>query len=164
MAEEVNVVEQVVEKKVSKTDIFKQHLQKIIFQELGVKVSKEKAWNAFKAIQYGTVEHVLHLEDKRLSLAGIGAFEILESKSRGQKAGLDKEGNPIEGAEVWPCVPRYKIYPSSVVSAMVEKAYGLGHHDDLEDKHYGIYREDTVEETPVEETPVEGVFEDLEEL
>lgn len=124
-----------------KTELFKQHIQKIIYQQLGVKVSKDKAWNLFKATELGTIQFVLKQDDKKLALSGIANFEVLETKPRGSKAGLDKDGNPVDGAKVWPCVPRFRMYPSSVVDKLVEKAYGLGDHDDVELKDYGIYVE-----------------------
>lgn len=172
----------------TKTDDYKVHLQKIVYQELGIKVSKDKAWSLFKAIIHGTVEHIIHIQDKKLSLSGVGTFQVLETKPRGSKAGLDENGKAVEGAEVWPCVPRFRFYPSSVIDNLVEKSYGLGNHEDLEEKHYGIYRPEEAEQgaedkkaakkeilveetpvaTPVEETPVpEKVvdeFDDLEDL
>lgn len=127
----------------SKTDVFKEHVQKIIFQSLGVKVSKDKAWALFKNMTHGTTEFVLNLEDKSLPLSGVGTFAILETKPRGSKAGLDKDGNKIDGAKVWPCVPRYRFYPSSVTEKMIEQVYGLEDHG-VEVKHYGIYAADEV--------------------
>lgn len=141
-----------VEKKVSKTEQFKVHLQKIIFQELGVKVSKDKAWNLFKAVILGTVEFTLKDADNKLPLAGVGTFEVLKTKPRGSKAGLDEEGNPKEGAKVWPFVPRMRCYFSSVVDKMLEQFYGLEDHG-VEMKSYGIFREDS----PVEDKETENV-------
>ena len=139
----------------SKTDVFKEHIQKIVFNSLGVKVSKDKAWDLFKSTMHGTVEFVLNIQEgtdaegnktgKKLPLSGVGTFEILETKPRGSKAGLDPEGNPIEGAEVWPCVPRFRFYPSSTIDNLCEFKYGLGNHE-IEEKHYGIF-------APVEEAP-----------
>lgn len=173
---EIKEVKEVKEAKgVSKTDAYKVHLQKIIYQELGVKVSRDKAWNLFKSVIHGTVEHVLNIEDRKLPLAGVGTFEILETKPRGSKAGLDKDGNPIEGAEAWACVPRFRFYTSSVIDKLVEHSYGLGDHD-IEEKHYGVYKEETsaveVEEAvetaeaveATEEAPVETVKEDVKEV
>lgn len=163
MAEEEKVVEatkEVDKKEPSKTDVYKKHLQMIIYQELGVKVSKDKAWGLFKAIQHGTVEFVLNLEDHRLPLAGVGSFEVIETKPRKTKAGLDKDGNPIEGAEVWPCVPRYRYYPSTVVDGLVEKTYGLGDHDDIKVEHYGLYATDS-EDVKSEETSTDVESEEV---
>lgn len=140
----VDVTSEVKER--SKTDRFKEHIQKIIFQELGVKVSKDKAWGLFKAMIHGTTEFVLNDEDKKLPLAGVGTFQVLETKPRGSKAGLDEEGNPVEGAKVWPCVPRFRFYPSSVIDNLLEQEYGLEDHG-VEVKHYGIFKTD---EDPVE--------------
>lgn len=170
------------EKELRKTDVYKQHIQKIIYQELGIKVSRDKAWSLFKAIIHGTVQHVLKLEDKKLPLAGVGTWEVLETKPRGSKAGLDKEGNVIEGAEAWPCVPRFRFYPSSVIDNLVEHSYGLGGHE-VTEKNYGIYKSDeevaaeasakeakkaiapaTKEETEEAETPVAPAVDDLADL
>ena len=158
----------------SKTEVFKEHLQTIIYQQTGKKVSKSKAWEIFKAITHGTVEFVLNIpqenegDEKKLPLAGVGTFQILETSPRGSKAGLDKEGNPIEGAVPWPCVPRFRFYPSSTIDTLCEYKYGLGGHE-VNEKHYGLFVEDVatdedttlsvleVNEAPVEvnEAPVE---------
>jgi hypothetical protein len=45
--------------------------------------------------------------------------------------------------KVWPCVPRYRFYPSSVTEKMIEQVYGLEDHG-VEVKHYGIYAADEV--------------------
>lgn len=139
-------------KETNKTDMFKVHIQKIVFQTLGVKISKEKAWELFKAIQHGTVEFVINIEggSKKLPLAGVGTFEILETKPRGSKAGLDPQGNPIPGAEVWPCVPRFRFYPSVTIDNLVEHSYGLGNHNFKEEdiKHYGLFASEEVAEEP----------------
>lgn len=134
----------------SKTEVFKEHLQLIIFQQTGKKVSKSKAWEMFKAIVHGTVEFTLNLpkesdeDERKLPLAGVGTFQILETSPRGSKAGLDKEGNPIEGATPWPCVPRFRFYPSSTIDTLCEFKYGLGGHE-VNEKHYGLFTEDAVE-------------------
>lgn len=137
-------------KKVSKTDQYKAHLQAIIKQTTGQKVSKEVAWNLFKNIMAGTVQFTLNQEDHKLPLAGVGNFEVIKTQPRGSKAGLDKEGNPIPGAEVWEFVPRYRFYPSVAVERVVEDFFGLGGHE-LDKVNYGIYAEDTVEEPAQEE-------------
>lgn len=134
-----------------KTDLYKEHVQRIIEQELGEKVSKDKAWTLFKAIIHGTVEFTLNQEDLKLPLAGVGNFEILKTKPRGSKAGLDKEGNPIEGATPWEFVPRFRFYPSVAVDRVVENSFDFGDHD-IEPKHYGIYVED-LDEVPEESEP-----------
>lgn len=146
----------------SKTYRFKEHLQAIVRQELGVKVSMDKAWQLFKAINAGTEEFVLNLpseegKGKRLPLSGIGTFSVIESKPRGSKAGLDKDGNQV--GESWPFVPRYRFYPSTAVNKRVEKFYGFGDHDDVELKHYGVFREDD-DDTDVESPVVEEVEEE----
>lgn len=163
MAENVNVTETVEVKERSRTDLFKEHIQKVIYQTLGVKVSKDKAWALFKNTIHGTTEFVLNIEgdEKKLPLAGVGTFCILETKPRGSKAGLDKDGNPIEGAKVWDCVPRFRFYPSSVTEKMVEQVYGCADHG-IEISHYGIFKTDDAAE--VTEAEVEEVVETEEEL
>lgn len=164
MAEEKKIV--IDGKDRSKTDVYKEHLQKIIFQQLGVKVSKDKAWSLFKAVMHGTTEFVLAIEPevveakeeggeeknkgRKLPLAGVGTFCILETKPRGSKAGLDKDGNPIEGAKVWPCVPRFRFYPSSVTDKRIEQEYGLAEHG-VEIEHYGIFVDGDAAPAPAEE-------------
>lgn len=147
MAEENKVVETEA-KEVSKTEKFKEHIQKIIWQTTGKKVSKSVAWELYKNIYHGSVEFVLNDADHKVPLAGVCTLEILETKPRGSKAGLDKDGNPIEGAEVWEVVPRMRVNSSSVVNKYVEWKYGLGNHTDVEEKHYGIFKSD--EETEAE--------------
>jgi hypothetical protein len=176
MAEEIKVTETTEVKERSRTDLFKEHVQKMIYQTLGVKVSKDKAWAMFKNMIHGTTEFVLNIEgdEKKLPLAGVGTFCILETKPRGSKAGLDKDGNPIEGAEVWNCVPRFRFYPSSVTAKMVEQVYGCADHG-IALSHYGIFKteDETVENTEaadnaeeveaVEETATADEFNEFDE-
>ena len=151
-------------KEVSKTELFKEHIQKIIYQQTGKKVSKSVAWGLFKAIYHGSIEFAINQEDKKVPLSGVCTIEILETKPRGSKAGLDENGNPIEGAEVWPCVPRARFYPSSVVDKYVEYKYGLGNHEDVVEIHYGIYKtDDAPAESEAEET-AEAPAESTEEV
>lgn len=134
----------------TKTDLLKKNMQAIIKQTLGVKVSKEKAWELFKATMHGTVELTMNVEGKSIPLSGVGTFEVLETKPRGSKAGLDKDGNPVEGAKVWDCVPRFRFYPSSTIDKMLEQAYGFADHG-IETKHYGIFAAEAVETDDVDE-------------
>lgn len=152
----------------SKTEVFKEHLQLIIFQQTGKKVSKSKAWEMFKAIVHGTVEFTLNLpkesdeDERKLPLAGVGTFQILETSPRGSKAGLDKEGNPIEGATPWPCVPRFRFYPSSTIDTLCEFKYGLGGHE-VNEKHYGLFTEDAVEPDDANEADEASATEEVAE-
>lgn len=131
----------------AKTDMLKKHVQAIIQQKLGVKVSKEKAWELFKAMVHGTVELCLNLDDNSISLSGVGTFEILKTKPRGSKAGLDKDGKPIEGAEAWDFVPRFRFFPSTAINNLLEQHYGLADHG-VVPKHYGLFATDVdAEET-----------------
>lgn len=157
MSENTNVqaVEATEPKNTTKTDLLKKHTQAIVKQTLGVKVSKEKAWDLFKAIIHGTVELTMNAEGKSIPLSGVGTFEVLETKPRGSKAGLDKDGNPIEGATAWDCVPRFRFYPSSTIDKMLEQAYGFADHG-IETKHYGIFvTEEAVEEVEAVEATEE---------
>ena len=103
----------------SKTDNFKEHVQKIVSDTLEVEVSKEKAWKLFKNLERGTMQFVAVDEDNRLPIAGVGIYEIVFSKPTGKKAGMvkDENGNEIKDPtlEVWNYVPRYKVRPSSTV-------------------------------------------------
>ena len=66
---------------------------------------------------------------------------------------MDKEGNPIEGAYIWPCVPRFRFYPSTTIDALCEYRYGFGDHE-IEEKHYGLYKsEDEVPDVVADEVP-----------
>ena len=163
MADETKVTNEVTEaKEVSKTDKFKEHVQKIIFQVTGKKVSKSTAWELYKAIFHGSVEFVLNDPDKKVPLAGVCTLEVLETKPRGSKAGLDKDGNPIDGAEPWTCVPRFRVYPSSVVDNYVEYKYGLGDHEGIVEKHYGVFKtEEEVAAPAKEEKKADAVSEAL---
>lgn len=154
MAKEQNAVAVEVEapvKEVSKTDLYKEHLQKIISARVGKTISKEKAWAIFKDLIHGTVEFVFNTEDNVLPLAGVGTFKILKTVARGKKAGLDAEGNPIPGAKAYEFVPRAKMYFSSSVDKGLEQRYGLADYG-LEVKSYGLYAKDT--ETVAEGTVV----------
>lgn len=130
-------------KALSKTETYKTHLQRIIYQELGVKVSRDKAWTLFKSIMHGTVEHVTELakNDQSLPLSGVGTFEVKKAGPRGSKAGLDKDGKPIEGAVPWPFVPRMRWFPSSSIDKQLEQEFGLAEHG-ITPKHYGLYRDE----------------------
>lgn len=150
-----------------KTVMFKEHIQKIIYQQTGFEVSKDKAWNLFKAIIHGTVQFVLKqdrvvpqdanfeeqsYETRTLSLAGVGKFSILESKARGKKAGLDADGNKIDGVEPWETVPRFRFRPSSMIERVVNAFYGHA-EEGYKETNYGIYAADepvTAEENPAE--------------
>lgn len=136
--------------KTSKTEVLKRHVQAIIQQTLDVKVSKGKAWDLFKALIHGSVELTLAVEGKSIPLAGVGTFQVLETKPRGLKAGLDKEGNPIEGAKVWPTVPRFRFYPSTNIDKGLEQKYGLADHG-ITETHYGLFCDDVQEKADKEE-------------
>lgn len=131
----------------------------------------------FKATIHGTVEYVTNIEGdlQRLSLAGVGTFEILKTKPRGTKAGyvekviVDAEGKPVldeagketkeqvkdETLKVWPFVPRFRFYPSSNIDNLIESKFDLGDHDLKEVKHYGLYApaEEVVEAAPEAKAP-----------
>jgi nucleoid DNA-binding protein len=138
-------------KKVSKTDNFKAHVQAIVKQVLGVKVSKAKAWELFKAIMNGTLEFTAKDEQNALSLAGIGTFKVLKTAARGKKAGFDADGKPIEGAKVYPFVPRAKFYYSESAQKYLEQFFGLEDHG-VELKDTGLFAKDAevVEEAEAE--------------
>lgn len=115
-------------KQPSPTERFKLHLQHIIKEVTGVTVSKQKAWDLFKSFHTGALEFTLREESNTLSLAGVGTYKILKSEPRGKKAGLDAEGNPIEGAKFFPFVPRVKFYYSSTAQKIAEQFFDLEDH------------------------------------
>ena len=49
---------------------FKAHLQALVKDRLGIKVSKETAWALFKDVIFGTVQFTVNTSDKFLSLSG----------------------------------------------------------------------------------------------
>ena len=130
----------------SKTERFKEHVQKIVSDTLGVEVSKDRAWNLFKNIEKGTMQFVALDEDNRLPIAGVGIYEIVFSKPTGKKAGFvkDEDGNEVKDPtlEVWDYVPRYKVRPSSTVK---EELYTIfkcpGYKKEVE--WLGALKEDT---------------------
>lgn len=66
-------------------DEFKEELQQHIESSLGIKVSKQKAWDLFKELVYLPFdyagEHPDEKGQKRLSLSGVGVWEHYGSKS-----------------------------------------------------------------------------------
>lgn len=115
---------------VSLTDEFKDFYQELVKNVTGEQLSKAKAWELFKATFLGTIQFVsdLPLNDeqvRRLPIAGIASFEIQNKQPSGKRAGLDKDGNKIEGAKVWEYVPKVKIYPSGKINKLIEQKYGL---------------------------------------
>lgn len=175
MSEEVKETPAEAVKEQSKTDKFKEHLQKIIKTTAGVKISKATAWDLFKEIILGTVEFVENqplekaeegdeesLGVRRLPLAGVGAFEVLNVKPRASKAGLKKneagEWVRDESLKVWPFVPRFRFRPSSKISERLEKVFGLADHDITID-HRGLF---AVEEpVPAAEAPAKEPVADV---
>lgn len=109
---------------VSKTDLFKEHIQKIIEDSLGVKVSKVKAYELFKDIFYGIIDFVIEDSENNVSLIGLGKFQIYKSVPKMSKAGLDKNGNPT-GEKAWDFVPRFKFRESAKVAEQLAKHYGF---------------------------------------
>ena len=113
-----------------KTDTFKVHLQGIIKDRLGEKVSKETAWNLFKDVINGTVQYVACQEDKHLSLSGIGRFEVIKVMARG----LKKEAGKTHS-------PKFRFYPSSSIEKFVDSAMGQTEiADDV--KGLGLYSQE----------------------
>lgn len=112
------------------TNLFKEHLQEIIKQRLGIEVSKFDAWNLFKDITHGTVEYTYNLDNMRFPLAGVGVFEVLKTSPRGRK----KEDG-------WEYVPRYRFYPSTAIDKLLEQILGFKDHE-IDVNHYGIFKTD----------------------
>jgi len=134
---------------VERTERFKEHIQAMLRQEFGVKVSKAESWEFFKNFVDGIVEFTLEAEDNEVPLAGTGKFEILKTKPRGSK----KE-------EGWPFTPRFRFRPSVTINRRVEDYFDLGGHD-IEVGHFGLFKEETEDES--EPVAVESETEDIEE-
>lgn len=113
-----------------KSAAYKVHLQKIIADRLGVKVSKETAWNLLKDIVFGTAQFVASQPDKRLPLSGVGTFEVIKAGARGAK----KEAGALY-------VPKYRFYPSTTVEKMIEALMGQGEIPE-DTKFLGVFNEE----------------------
>jgi hypothetical protein len=136
-------------KKVSRTDLFKAHIQALLKQTMGVKVSKDKAWEVFKSIQKGVVEFVAKDEKNQLPLAGVGTYKILKSPARGKR-------------ESYKFVPRMKLYFSDAVQKYLEQFFGLADHG-VELKDTGLFLTEGAEDQLTEtEEPVEVASEEAE--
>ena len=136
-------------KEQTKTQQFQSHIQEIISQVTGKKVSRDVAWKLYKALINGSVEFTLNQpEDAKgnrvVSLAGIGKYTVTKSEPRGAKAGVDKDGNPIEGAVPWEFVPRVKFSFSSAIRSKVEGHFGYGDNPE-EWPASGIYKSEQEE-------------------
>lgn len=96
-----------------KTDAFKMHLQAIINDTLGVKVSKETSWNLFKTMIYGSLQFTCMQEDKRVPLSGVGTFEVIKAGARGSKKEEGKTNTP-----------KFRLYFSSTLERALEELMG----------------------------------------
>ena len=129
----------------SKTERFKEHVQKIVSDTLEVEVSKEKAWKLFKNIERGTMQFVALDEDNRLPIAGVGTYEIVFSKPTGKRAGFvkDENGNEVKDStlEVWNYIPRYKVRTSSTIENELYNIFKCpGHTEEV--NYLGALKED----------------------
>ena len=128
----------------SKTERFKEHVQKIVSDTLGVEVSKEKAWKLFKNIERGTMQFVALDEDNRLPIAGVGTYEIVFSKPTGKRAGFvkDENGNEVKDPtlEVWKYKHRYKVRTSSTIENELYNIFKCpGHAEEV--NYLGVLKE-----------------------
>jgi hypothetical protein len=103
------------EKTPSLTEQFKIYIQKRYQTILGTRISRESAWLLYKQSVHASANFVLNLpkESQRLSLAGVGTWEIIQAKARTpeeEKLGFN---------------PRFRFYPSSKIQKNVEIFYGL---------------------------------------
>lgn len=88
---------------------FAETLQTVLNQH-NVKTSKERAWKIFKSIIFSIADSVVVDDDNKISLSGIGNFELLKATPRGTKEG------------VVDYVPRLRYRPSSKINTMLEEA------------------------------------------
>jgi len=92
-------------------DAFAESLQAVLTEQ-GVKCSKEKAWLTFKGFVKVIVDGVIEDPDDKISLAGIGSFEMLRAAARSSKIGLVD------------FVPKLRWRTSSKIDAYMEEATG----------------------------------------
>lgn len=92
-------------------EAFVEELQKIM-NENGIKCSKETAWKVYKGMVGNIVAMVTADEDNKISLAGIGNYELIKSTPRGTKEGV------VE------FVPRLRWRPSSKINTLLEELTG----------------------------------------
>lgn len=124
----------------AKTDRVKQHIQAIIKQQLGVKVSKQAAWDLFKAIIHGMVQFTLNDEKQEVPLAGVGTFKVLQTKPRKSKVGKMEY------------VPKFRFYPSSVIDKLLEQSAGFEDHG-IKQVDYGLFAKDVPADDEEPEKP-----------
>jgi len=96
-----------------RTEAFKEHLQAIIKDRLGEKVSKETSWNLFKDVLFGTLQFTCNQEDKRVPLSGVGRFEVIRAVARSSKK---EEGKKF--------TPKFRFYPSTSMDTLVQQLMG----------------------------------------
>jgi len=90
----------------TKTDAFKQKLQKEFGEVLGTKISKDKAWALYKAGMATVVDFVVDDKDLCLALSGVGKFEVLKKQPRKVQGRTPK----LEGKI--PFLPLFRFRPS----------------------------------------------------
>lgn len=110
------------EKIKSKTEVFKENLQKKVLESTGLKVSKQAAWNLFKEFIKTPYEQIITAyneagkpiitygekrDELSISLSGIGAFRVI----------------PVGGADHLSVKPRF--YVSSAIENAVKIALGF---------------------------------------
>jgi nucleoid DNA-binding protein len=126
-----------VEKDLTATELFKLRLQNDFTTVLGQKISKDTAWQLFKAAVNSPVDHVLETKQP-LSLAGVGVFHISETQPRvgtvtrvdprtGVKREVEQGVKRLEQMEKAGIdfVPRMRWTPSSKIDEKVEVSFGM---------------------------------------
>lgn len=108
---------------------FQETLVKAVAESTGLNVSKQKAWDMYKAMINASVDFTLvqpkvceagetgTAKTRIVSLAGVGKWAVTERKP---------VPNPDKPSpkDKWDVIPNIKFYPSSKLRAMVETAYG----------------------------------------
>lgn len=152
------------------TDTFKTHIQKILEQNLGITVSKDKAWNVFKLLIKSTIHYVVQIPpdakgNSTLSIAGLFKIQIQRKQPKGVKAGyppiMDASGRRVAGYKserdpnlpVWAFVPRLKVTMSTAIQRAVETFFNLPTKEREEFASAGIFLEDTSEVTVDAQAP-----------
>jgi len=82
------------------------------YEAVGIKMSKEMAWKAFREGIYAVADTLLSNPEDNLALSGVGRFEILKAAPRKSKIGLVEY------------IPRLRFRTSTRINAFLETSMG----------------------------------------
>lgn len=107
-ASETSAIEGAGKKEASRAEQYKALVQSVISETLGVKVSKQKAWEMYKTLIYKTVTDVV--ENGRIPISGVNTWEVQQCGARKSKA------------ESHNFVPKFRFRTSSKIDEFLEQA------------------------------------------